>query len=56
MRNLLTLGVANEAVMKCFAASWSIAIVLDGPPLPPAPGIVSFHLLRVYGVVFKISG
>lgn len=33
----MTLEVAKEAVMKCFAASWSMAIVLAGPPLPPAP-------------------
>lgn len=40
MRNLLTTGEAKDAVMKCFAASWSIAIVRAAPPLPPAPGVV----------------
>jgi hypothetical protein len=43
--------VAKEAVRKCLAASWSIAIVLFGPPLPPAPGIgVSFFVGDLMGV------
>jgi hypothetical protein len=37
MRNFVTLVEAKEAVRKCFAASWSMAIVVEGPPLPPAP-------------------
>lgn len=39
MRNLLTYAEVKDALRKCFAASWSIAIVDAGPPLPPAPGI-----------------
>lgn len=40
MRNFVTLDEAKEAVRKCLAASWSMAIVRAGPPLPPAPVIL----------------
>lgn len=53
MRNFVTLGEAKEAVRKCLAASWSMAIVRAGPPLPPAPGFLLVELsIGIYHCLF----